>query len=80
MTVNPAWALGQESGKRDGPPSPDSPSDMPSGMPSPQPGFLQLGELAPGITLKLWGSETQANWTAWLRVETVLKTELGFFF
>lgn len=50
---NPAWALSQEPGEGEGRLSPDSPSDMPPGMPPPQLGFLQLGELAPRITLKL---------------------------
>lgn len=50
---NQVWALSQEPGEGEGRPSPDSPSDLPPGMPPPQLGFLQLGELAFGITLKL---------------------------
>lgn len=55
---NPAWAQSQRQalphlqGPRKGRPSPDSLADMPPGMPPPWPGFLQLGKLAPGTTLK----------------------------
>lgn len=59
--TNPAWAPSQEQGEEEGCPSPDSPSDMPPGMPPPQLGFLQLGELAPGITLKLKSGRSQAG-------------------
>lgn len=62
------------------PPSPDSLPDMPPGMPPPQPSFLQLGELALGITLKLLklGPRTWQAGGPWAGAGRLSKSEEGF--
>ena len=68
---NPAWTQNQEPGEEEGCPSPDSPSDMLPGMLPPQLGFLQLGELAPGIILSSGPEDHKPRRLGVLRLGTV---------